>query len=151
MSAATINSSLGTVLQVAVATVLTAIAGIRDVKWNPGEAETFECDDLADTHVNLGATGRTMGGECTAQMFTDFLAATWTPLADLMMTPVVTDFAIVWTAADSDDGTAGIQAATQPFKGIFKSLPVVAERGQPLLSDLSIAVAEKPTIVNSTV
>lgn len=143
-------SSLGTILEVEVATVMTEIAGIRNVNFNPGEVEMFESDDLVDTHVNQSVTGRTGGGEVTAQMFTDFLAATWTPLADLWMTPAVNNYRVTWPNADSDGGTAGVQAATQPFVGILKTIPVVAERGQPLLSDISISVARKPVLVNST-
>lgn len=141
-------SSLGTELKVAISAVLTTIAGIRDVDWKPGEVELMEVDDILDDYVEQDATGRIQSGEVTAQMFTDFASAAWAKLAGLWTTPAKEDFQIEWQQ-DSDSGTAGLQPTTQPFKGILKQLPVKAERGQPLLSDISIAVVEKPTLATA--
>lgn len=138
-------SSLGTVLKVAISSVLTAISGIRDVDWKPGEVELMEIDDIDDDYVNQDVTGRASAGEVTAQMFSDFASASWAKLTTLFETPAKEDFQIEWQQ-DSDGTTADLQATTQPFTGILKTLPVKAERGQPLLTDISIAVAERPTL-----
>jgi hypothetical protein len=146
MTVAVAVSSLHTVLKVEIATVLTAVAGIRNVDWKPGDVETMEIDAIDDDYVNLDATGRVAAGEVTAQMFTDLSSAAYAKFVTLFVTPAKNDFQIEWPQ-DITPGTAGLQPALQPFKGILKSLPIKAERGAPLLTDISIAVAERPTLV----
>lgn len=130
-------SSLNTVISITAGGTLTPVAGARNVDWNPGEVESYELDDLDDDYINKDVSGRSGGGEVSLQMFTDFTSAGWVALKTLWTTPEKAACSITW----SDN------AATQPFSGIVKTLPVKAERGQPLLTDVKIEVAEKPTLV----
>lgn len=138
-------SSLGTVLQLAIASVLTAIAGIRDVEFETPELELMEVDDLAADYVEKDPTGRSSGGSVKASMFYDPASASNTALIALYNAPVKTagvyvptSWAIVWSANP---------AATQPFSGTLVKQPRKAERGSPLITDLEITVTRKPTLV----
>ena len=132
------TTSIGTILKVNIASTMTAIAGIRNVDFDPGEVETMEIDDLDDDFVNLDVTGRASGGEVTAELFRDFAAASQDKLAALWDAPAKESFQIVYP--DADD-------STQPFTGILTKFPVKSERGNPLMSDISIKVATKPTLI----
>ena len=134
-------TSLGSTLKIDIASTLTPIAGVRNIDFDPGEVETFDKDDLNDDYVESDVTGRQLGGEVSGDMFTDFAAATWTALADLWDAPAKENFQI-----DYPD----VAASTQPFVGILKKLPVKAERGSPLMTALSIKVAEKPSLIGLT-
>ncbi len=138
-------SSLGTKLQLSIASVLTDVAGVRDVEFESPEMEMYEADDLAADHVEEDPSGRTKGGSCKASMFYDPAAAGSSALIALFNAPVKTsgvyvptDWAIVWSVNP---------AATQPFKGTLVKQNVKAERGSPLIKDLEIKISRKPVLV----
>lgn len=138
-------SSLGTVLQLAIASVLTAVVGIRDVEFEVPELEMYETDDLAADFVEEDHSGRTKGGSVKFSMFYDPASASNTALIALFNAPVKTSgvyvptsWAIVWSANP---------AATQPFSGTLVKRNIKAERGSPLITDGEIRVTRKPTLV----
>lgn len=135
---ATSFTSLGTLLKVTVASVLTTVAGMRDVEFDAPEVETYESDDIVDTYVNLEVTGRTKGGSVKGSLLWDPASATNTKLIALFNTPAREDWSIVWSSSP---------AATQLFNGILTKQTRKAERGNPLISDIEIAVSRKPTLV----
>jgi hypothetical protein len=138
-------SSLGTKLQLGIASVMTDVAGVRDVELEFPELEMMEIDDLSSEHVDEDPTGRTKGGSCKASMFYDPAAASSAALIAMFNAPiktagrfVPTDWAIVWSVNP---------VATQAFKGTLVKQNVKAERGSPLLKDLEIKVSRKPVMV----
>jgi len=138
-------SSLGTKLQLAIASVLTDLAGIRDVEFDPGEMEMYEIDDLGSTNVDEDPSGRTKSGSVKASMFYDPASASNSALIALWNSPVVTSgvyvptvWAIVWSASPT---------ATQGFSGTLTKQSRKAERGSPLMADIEIKVSRKPTLV----
>ena len=138
-------SSLGTVLQQTIASVLTTVAGIRDVEFEAPELEMYDVDDLVATHVDQDPSGRSKGGSCKASMFLDPASASHTALIALFNSPVVTSgvyvgtaWAIVWSASP---------ASTQLFTGTLTKQSRKAERGSPLMMDLEITVTRRPTLV----
>lgn len=138
-------SSLGSKLQQSIASVLTDVAGIRDIDFDPGEIELYDIDDLASNSVDQDPSGRVKPGSVKASMFYDPASASNTALIALWNSPVVTSgvyvptvWAIVWSASP---------AATQGFSGTLTKQGRKAERGSPLLSDLEIKVTRKPTLV----
>ena len=138
----TVSSSLGSILQLTISAVLTTIAGVRDLEFDPGEVETFERDALEDVdYVDLDVTLRTKGGKCSGSMFYDPAAATNTALVALINSPSTTTRNTAWQITWSDPA-----ATTQPFSGILTKLTRKASRGEPLTSDFEIAVSQKPTL-----
>ena len=138
-------SSLGTELQLTISSVLTEVAQVRDIEFDPGELELYETDDISSDHVEEDPSGRTKGGSVKASMFYDPASASNTALIALWNTPVKTSgvyvptvWAIVWSSNP---------AATQGFSGTLVKQPVKAERGSPLIKDLEIKVTRKPTLV----
>ncbi len=138
-------SSLGTKLQLKIASVLTDVAGVRDVELESPEQEMMEVDDLGADFVEEDPTGRSKGGSCKASMFYDPAAASSAALIALYNAPtktagvyVPTDWAIVWSVNP---------AATQAFSGTLTKQNVKAERGSPLIKDLEIKITRKPTLV----
>jgi hypothetical protein len=138
-------SSLGTKLQLTIASVLADVAQVRDVDFDPGELEMYEVDDLSSTNVDEDPSGRTKGGSVKASMFYDPASASNTALIALWNSPVQTSgvyvptaWAIVWSASP---------AATQLFSGTLTKQTRKAERGSPLMADLEIKVTRKPTLV----
>lgn len=131
-------TSLGTVLKVTISAVLTTISGMRDVTFDAPEVETYESDELVDTFVNLEVSGRTKGGSVKGSLLWDPAAATNSKLIGLFNTPAREDWSIVWSSSP---------AATQLFNGILTKQNRKAERGNPLMAEIEIAVARKPTLV----
>lgn len=138
-------SSLGTKLQLTIASVLTDVAGVRDLEFEPPEIEMYEVDDLASEHVDKDPSGRTSGGSVKGSMFYDPAAASSAALIALFNAPVKTSgvyvptvWAIVWSVNPT---------ATQGFSGTLVKQNVKAERGSPLIKDLEIAVSRRPTLV----
>jgi hypothetical protein len=138
-------SSLGTKLQLTIASVLTDVAQVRDVEFEAPELELMEVDDLAADYVERDPTGRSSGGSVKGSMFYDPAAAGSSALIALYNAPVLTSgvrvptaWAIVWSVNP---------AATQLFSGTLVKQTVKAERGSPLLKDLEISVTRKPTLV----
>lgn len=131
-------TSLGTLLKVTITSVLTTVTGIRDVEFEAPEVETYETDDLVDTHVNIDVTGRTKGGSVKASQLWDPAAASSAKLIGLFATPAREDWSIVWSSSPS---------VSQLFNGILTKQTRKAERGNPLVNDIEIAVARKPTLV----
>lgn len=135
-------SSLGTTLSMTVASVSTIIAGMRDIEFEAPEVETYETDDLVDDYVNIDVTGRSKGGSCKGSMLWDPASATSGILADAFDEPVRASFSIGWGGPGDDP-----PVATQPFNGILVKQTRKAERGNPLICDIEIAVARKPVLV----
>jgi hypothetical protein len=138
-------SSLGTLLKMAIASVQTTIAGIRDVEFETPEIELMEVDSIESDYVEQDPTGRSKGGSVKASMFYDPASASNTALIALYNAPTVTAgvrvptaFSIVWSASP---------AATQLFSGTLVKQSRKAERGSPLMTDLEITVTRKPTLV----
>jgi hypothetical protein len=138
-------SSLGTKLQLTIASVLADVAEVRDVEFEAPELEMYEVDDLGSTHVDEDPSGRTKGGSVKASMFYDPAAAGSSALIALFNAPVKTSgvfvptaWAIVWSVNP---------AATQLFSGTLVKQNVKAERGSPLIKDLEIKISRKPTLV----
>lgn len=138
-------SSLGTTLRLTIATVLTVVAGIRDVEFETPELELMDVDDLAMDYVDRDPTGRSSGGSVKASMFFDPASASNTALIALYNAPVVTAGVRVptlWSINWSSN-----PASTQLFSGTLLKQNRKAERGSPLMADLEIAVTRKPTLV----
>jgi len=131
-------TSVGTVLKVDISDSLTAIAGIRNVDFKSPEVELYETDDLTDTYVARGVTGRTSGGSCSFEKFMDPAAATHSVLIGVINTPEVKDWQIAWSDAGS---------TTQDFEGALKSLSQKAERGDALMESGEIDITSAPTLV----
>lgn len=138
-------TSLGSFLQITLATVLTTVAGIRDIDFESPELELMDVDDLESTHVDQDPTGRTKGGSVKASAFWDPAAASHAGLCVLFNAPVKTlgvyvptVCAISWSAQP---------ATVQGFSGTLTKQSRKAERGSPLMCDLEIAVTRKPTLV----
>lgn len=138
-------SSLGTKLQIGIASVLTDVAGVRDVEFEAPELEMMEVDDLAADFVEEDHTGRSKGGSVKASLFYDPAAASSAGLIARFNNPtktngvyVPTDFAIVWSVNP---------AATQALSGTLTKQNVKAERGSPLIKDIEIKVSRKPVLV----
>lgn len=138
-------TSLGTILQVTISSVLTALAGVRDVEFEAPELELYDRDDLVDDYVQRDASGRTSGGSVKGSMLWDPASATNTKLIALFNSPTVTSgvyvpevWAIVWSSSP---------AATQGFSGYLTKQTRKAERGAPLMNDFEIQTARKPTLV----
>lgn len=142
MTTATISSSLGTILKLSIASVLTTILGVRDIDFDPGEVETFERDALADVdYLETDCTGRTKGGKCSGSMFYDPAAATNDALVALINSVDADTRDTAWQVTWSDPA-----ATTQPFVGPLVKLTRSAKRGEPLMSDFEIAISQKPTL-----
>lgn len=131
-------SSLGSVLTVLISAVQTTIAGIRDIEFDPPEVETYEIDDLTSTHVDVDPTGRCGGGTVKASLFYDPAAAAMSKLITLFTTPATEVFNIKWGVTP---------ASTQVFTGILIKQSRKAERAAPLMADIELKVARKPTLV----
>jgi hypothetical protein len=138
-------TSLGTLLKLAIASVLTTVAGVRDVDFESPELELYEVDDLESTYVEQDPSGRSKGGSVKFSMFYDPASASNTALIALYNSQTKTsgvyvpsDWSITWQAAT---------AATQLFSGILVKQNRKAERGSPLIMDGEITVTRKPTLV----
>lgn len=83
-------SSLGTVLQLTIAAVLTTLVGIRDVDFESPELEMYETDDLASNFVEEDPSGRAKGGSVKGSMFFDPASASNTALIALFNAQVQT-------------------------------------------------------------
>jgi hypothetical protein len=138
-------SSLGTILQLTIATVLTAVAGVRDLDFECPELELVDVDDLSSDYVEQDPTGRSKGGSVKFSYFYDPASASCAALIALYNAPiktagvyVPTAWAIVWSCNP---------AATQLFSGTLVKQNRKAERGSALISDGEITVTRKPTLV----
>lgn len=130
-------TSIGTVLKVTVSSVLTAIAGVRNVDFKSPEVELYDTDDLDDTYAGREVTGRTSGGSCSFDKFMDPAAATHTVVKGLINTPAVVAWQIAWSDAGS---------TTQDFTGSLKSLNQKAERGDALMESGEVDITSAPTL-----
>lgn len=135
----TVYAGKGTILQVTISAVLTTIAGMRNVEFDPGEVETMETDALSDTYVTLGVTGRAGGGQVTGECFWDPANAQIHALHALWNTPATEAFSITWSTT----------AESIAFTGILTKMPIVATRTDPITSAIEIAVAARPTLNES--
>lgn len=138
-------SSLGTKLQLSIASVMTDVAQVRDVEFETPEVELMEIDDLSNDYVERDPSGRSSGGSVKGSQFYDPAAASSAALIALYNSPVVTAgvrvptlWSIVWSVNP---------AATQAFSGTLVKQNVKAERGSPLIKDLEISVTRKPVLV----
>lgn len=135
----TVYAGKGSVLQVTISASLTTIAGVRNIDFDPGEVETMEVDDLSDDYVNLDVTGRAGGGTLSAEAFWDPGNAQMQYLHSLWNTPAKEDFSTGWSTTSEDIAVSGI----------LTKLPISANRTDPLLSNIEIAVAERPVLNES--
>lgn len=135
----TVYAGKGSVLQVTISASLTTIAGIRNIDFDPGEVELMDVDDLVDDYVDRDVTGRASGGNVAAEGFWDPANAQMQALHTLWNTPAKEDFSITWSTTSE----------SLPFKGILTKLPIAANRTDPLLTNLEIAVAERPVLNES--
>ncbi len=131
-------TSTDTILQQEISSVFTPVAGIRNVEFTAPEVESVEVDDLESDFVDLLVTGRLSGGGVNSSMFLDPAAATQTALIAIINTPAMAAWKILWP----DTGTT-----TQALDGILKKIVRKAERGEPLMQDIEIVTARKPTLV----
>lgn len=138
-------SSLGTLLKMDIATVMTTVAGVRSVEFEAPEKELYETDDLGTTNVNRDFSGRTSGGSVKASLFYDPAAASQVALAAHFNSPTLTSgvyvptaWQVVWSVNP---------AATQPFTGEGIKQSRKAEAGSPLMAEIEIAVTRKPTLI----
>lgn len=135
----TVYAGLATILQVTISSVLTTIAGVRDVNLDPGEVETMEVDDLDDDYVGLDVTGRAGGGSVTGECFWDPAAATMQALHTLWNTPAKEAFSITW----------GATSESIAISGILTKMPITATRTDPITTALEIKIAERPVLNES--
>ena len=93
----------GSVLQMEISTVYTAVAQIISMDLPDMEAETFESDTLdnADAGIPYDPTGRTEGGSLGFELFFDPALAGHQALLDLLTTPADQDWKIIF----ADTGT----------------------------------------------
>ena len=135
----TVFAGQATILQVTISAVLTTIAGVRNVVFDPGEVETMEIDDLASDYVDLDVTGRAGGGNVTGTAFWDPANAQMQALHILWNTPAIEAWSITW----------GATTESIAFNGILTKIPITAERTDPITTDLEIAVSDRPTLNES--
>ena len=129
----------GSVFQVTISASLTTVSGMRDIKFDPGEVETMEVDDLASDYVDLDVTGRAGGGTLTGQCFWDPANAQMQALHTLWNTPAKVNMSTTW----------GTSTESIAFSGILKKLPLTATRTDPITADIECVVAERPTLNES--
>ena len=91
----------GSVFQLEVATVLTAIAQLTSIDLPEHEAETFEADafDNSSPGIPYKSTGRVEGGSIGIEGFLDPALTSFQILTDLLNTPI-----LVATGASANDG-----------------------------------------------
>lgn len=67
------NNSLGSEVQVSIATVFTEVPGVQNVELDTGVNSTYEAYSIADTYEKKKATGVKGGGKCTFKKLVDVL------------------------------------------------------------------------------
>ena len=138
-------SSLGTLLKMSIASVMTTVSGVRNVEFDAPEKELYDVDGLASTFLEQDFSGRTKGGSVKAEMFFDPAAASQQALVAEFNSPTLTSgmyvapsWQVVWSASPS---------ATQAFVGEITKQSRKAERGSPLIANIEIAITRKPTLI----
>ncbi len=124
----TLVVSKGTALQIDIATVYTEIAQNISIDGPDSEVLTQELPtlDVVGNGVPVKPTGWVKGGGVSFSMYLDPVAATFQALTDLIATPVVTGFKIIF----SDTG-----ATVWPFNAtVTKATPKI-EQGEYLKAD----------------
>lgn len=119
----------GTVLQQAIASVLTAVAQVISLDLPEMESETFESDTLdnANAGIPYTPTGRTEGGKCSGELFLDPALAGHKAMIALLTTPVACNWAIkfadagttTWPFAGAGFSLGGTVALKEGLKGKF--------------------------------
>jgi hypothetical protein len=117
----------GTVFNLEVATVLTAIGQIISIDLPEHAAETFEADTLDNAAVGIPhkATGRVEGGSVGLEGFLDPALASFQIMTDLLITPVLTT---------SNDGGSIVFANSSPTTWAF-SVAGMSVGGSVVLND----------------
>lgn len=126
----------GSVFQKTISASLTTVAGVRNFKFNPGENETMETDDLASSYVTLQETGRAGGGSCSGQLLWDPANATQIAMHISFNTPTVENYS----------NTYGSTTESIAYTGILTKFELTVERADPIVADFEIAVADRPTL-----
>ncbi len=90
--------SKGTVLQLEISEVYTAVAGILDLSWGGAKATAFAHDTLdnANAEIPKMETGSTECGEISGNLFFDPVLAVHEALLDLLDTPDVYDWKLIF-------------------------------------------------------
>ena len=130
--------SKGTVFQIEVATVLTAVAQLTDISLDGVEIETFDCTTLDQSGAGkvLGQTGYTEPGEIQIGGFFDPDDTQQNEITSLLATPAEFDCAIVFTDTSP---------TTWQFKGAGISLGVTVAMSDGVKFTSSIALSELPS------
>lgn len=128
---------VGTALQLDIAATYTTIAGVRELTVDPGEVKTYDETDLASADEEIGVTGLVGGGSCTFSMFVDPVAATFQALTDLITTPAIKGWKVIWPDSGSTEWG---------FDGALTKLPVKANLTDGLMADGEIALDGIPTL-----
>ena len=122
--------SKGTVLQLDIASTYTTIAQVTNVTAPDAEVETFDATHLGSgTGREKEPTGFVEGGTVSLSLFFDPVETTHQALTDLITTPAVSDWKIIW----SDSGST-----EWDFSGVLKSFTPTAELADGLKADVSI-------------
>lgn len=109
----TVIVSKGSKIQHEISETLTDVAQVISIDGPDAEVETFEADYLGNTSpgIPMKPTGRVSGGSVSFEMFFDPTLAGHQDLTDQLLTPAVTNWAIVFSDTTS-----------WPFAGTLKSL-----------------------------
>jgi len=130
MTAAVKSPSKGTVLQLSIASVYTAIAQAMEINAPDAEVQDFDATCL-DSGVGMEhkPTGYTEGGKCSASGMFDPQHASHKACTAFLAAPAIALWKIVW----SDGATTA-----WPFSGLLKKFTPKASVADGLKYDLEI-------------
>lgn len=128
----------GSILELEVATVFTAITQILSIDGPVPDVETFDSTDLSTTGAGkeLLPTGYAAPGEVSFECFFDPALSIHQSLLDLVNTPAVVD----WKLKFSDAGPT-----TWPFSGVFKGMGPKIAMNDGVKASGKIALSGLPT------
>ena len=120
--------SKGTTLQLDIASTFTEVAQVISLTAPDAEVETFDATHLgSSTGREKEPTGFVEGGTVSLSLFFDPTETTHQAMTDLITTPAVSSWKIVWS-----------DTTEWPFSGVLKSFTPTAELADGLKADVSI-------------
>lgn len=131
-------SSKGTQLKVAVATVLTAVGGVKSINGPNPETQFFDATDLDSDHLADGEpTGQSAPGSVSGELFYD--------PDDPVVQSLIAQITAPGTNGKVDWSIAWPDASATTGKGTCKSFNPKASVGEGLLADFEIKNSTMPT------
>ncbi len=131
-------ASKGTALKLSISAVFTTIAQVESLTGPGMKPATFDATGLdSGVGMEFKPTGYVDGGEVTGTLFMDPVLATFQALTDLVTTPAVALWKMVWS-----DG-----ASTEwPFSGVLNNLEPTANKSDGLKANFGVKLDGIPTL-----